>query len=332
MTRHLTLVSALLVLASCRPAIKPGPLAPNPTLTDLGAQYERLRKRLERRVSTDPILQAPELDLADIVIGARTAFLAEMTTDAIPVYFDHIDLDLGNQVEWRKEGPASVKVLLANVHAGTWSIHVGFPRLQGILHADRPKIVPKGGVLEAAVPVSIVGGEGEALITVRWNAAAVAGLVCGDFVHQIAVNGKARPRAYELYGRWSLESDGANLIMQSEIDSQLLELHVDIPETSWQRVRDLVRTQAEQGGCGMVLDESKAESRLREFLDRGIQVRLPRNLNPSTRLPTQFAPTFDVLDRTLSATVKASRPVLASEAMWVGWTVTVAATSSEQAP
>lgn len=322
--RGLTLmILALLALVSCGGEVEPAE-RPVSDLTALRSRYARLRADLERKVNADPVLAVPELELSDIVIGARTTFLAEAVADAMEVYFDRFDLDLADRVEVHKEGQASVKALFVRIGAGTWNLNICFPRLQGILHAERATIEPRGGVLEIAVPVNLVAGEGEALVTLSWDATMISGLVCGDFERQIEVQGRARPRVYDLTGRLSLESEGFDLVAQSEIDAGVLEINVEILQDSWRRLREVVRSQAAEDRCGMVLDEAKVETRLRGFLADGLRVRLPRNLNPSIRLPTQFAPVLEVFDRELSVTVTGSRPVTNADALWAPGMVAIA--------
>jgi hypothetical protein len=103
-------------------------------------------------------------------------------------------------------------------------------------------------------------------------------------------------------------------------------LDVEPTADSWRTVARLI--DAQEGGCGFVLEKIDALGMLRNLLADGIEVRLPTEKVEPITIPVAIEAGTKVAGSRLDVHVKLGELVIRSDALWLGANVRAGAAAS----
>jgi hypothetical protein len=310
--------------AIARPPLPPPP-GPRPASKEPAA--ERIA-RLQREVAA---LRAEFLDLAakDPLVEKGAASEGHLTASMPPAlfeavvrriadrYLDRVALDLDG-LSVRKGGEIHRDTFLGSIQAGDWTASIEFPRVRGVLRAGVPEVtLPGGNRVLVELPVHLEGGGGTARVHFQWDSRALVNLVCQDFEVTEQVQGRVRPRAYPVSGRFTLSAGPGVLVATPSFDDRF-RIHPELDAASWGVVGRALEHQNTLGKCGIGLHPEEVLAKLKALVDAGFVVKLPKKLFRGVSLPTRLSPTVNVQGRDVEVELTQSRLEAGPDGVWYG--------------
>lgn len=295
-------------------------------LDALRAEVAVLRAASAAAFESDPGLSAPAGSAHDAVVVALSVdMVRDVLGSAAARYLDRVRLHIRPDVVVRAGDEVRVRAGPITAYAGRWDLAVTIQRIDAVLQAGHVDLAAAGpDRLDVTIPVHIRGASGDALIDFTWDAARVAGVICGDFSVRETFSGVVQPRTELLRGHFSLISDGRGLVARPVLRERLSVSPVPTEE-SWSRVREILREQNHIFNCGLALSPDGLEERLRTLLERGFRYDLPSSVLRPIPLPGTIASEVEVGGRIVETEVVLEPPLLTTDWLWLRATVSARA-------
>jgi hypothetical protein len=244
-----------------------------------------------------------------------------------------VEVHLEPDVEVEEGGEIRVKVLVARVKAGDWRVHLTIHRIDGILRAETPAVTVTGtNRLGVTVPVTLEEGRGEATLRFRWDAAGVAGAVCGDFETTQHITGRVLPAGYTIDGAFVLSANERTIVAQPEFPAEKFRLIVDLSPESWDDVRRTLASQDKIFKCGIALNPPDVIQKLRDLGRKGFNVKLPRSIFRTVELPASVSEAVTVENRRVELSVRPNVLRVTPRTFWYSAAVKTAISDAVPAP
>ncbi len=281
------------------------------------ADYLALKARLDQLTSGDPLLKEASASEGEVLVVIRTALLDEILERVTYEYLDRVELDLPVAAQVHHAGEVRISTFLGKMKAGAWTVDVTIPRVKGVLRAGRAGASLAGkNRVTLRVPVSLQKGEGAATVQFAWDAASLATLACRDARLTETLDWRVLPGEYQLNGAFLLGATTDSIVADPAFPPQAFRMHIDLREDSWSRVRAALEKQDSWARCGAALNPEEALGKLRGLLKDGFNVRLPRSLFRSVRLPASIRQSVTFEGRAVDLAVRTLGLDLRPEALW----------------
>ena len=299
-------------------------------LAALRAEVRALGDSAERRFRSDSLAAViPGDSTSSIAVGLDIAALREILSIAAAEYLDEVRLHLRLNAIVRAGDEVRARIGPVNAFAGRWSLIVTVQRVDALLRAGAIDIVAAdSNRLDLTIPVHVSDATGGALIDFKWDAATLASVVCRDFAIRERFAGYIRPRTYQLRGHFEIVTEGGGMVAQPAVRDRI-SVSPQPTEESWERVREILRSQDRIFKCGLALSPEKMESMLRELLTEGFRFSLPESILRPIALPGSVLNEVEVEGRRVRIAVVPAPPRLAGERLWLRAAVSAAAFDDE---
>jgi hypothetical protein len=326
--------AAAVLVAGC--ARKPDPriaAEAEARIAELRAAHEALHDSLEALVAGDSLLLAAAADTGQVIVALREPLVENLVNEVTRRYLDRVEVHLTPDVEVEESGEVRVKVLVARVKAGDWHVHLTIHRIDGVLRAKPPAVTVTGtNRLELALPVTLEDGRGEATLRFRWDAAGVAGAVCGDFETTQRITGRVLPAGYTIDGAFVLSANERTIVAEPEFPAEKFRLVVDLSPESWDEVRRTLASQDKIFKCGIALDPPDVIQKLRALGRKGFNVKLPRSIFRTVELPASVSEAVTVETRRVELSVRPNVLRVTPRTVWYSAAVQTAISDAVPAP
>lgn len=326
--------AAALLVAGC--AKKPDPRVTaeaEARIAELHAAHEALHDSLEALVAGDSLLLAAAADTGQVIVALREPLVENLVNEVTRRYLDRVEVHLTPDVEVEESGEIRVKVLVARVKAGDWHVHLTIHRIDGVLRAKPPEVTVTGtNRLGLALPVTLEDGRGEATLRFRWDAAGVAGAVCGDFETTQRITGRVLPAGYTIDGAFVLSANERTIVAEPEFPAEKFRLVVDLSPESWDEVRRTLASQDKIFKCGIALDPPDVIQKLRALGRKGFNVKLPRSIFRTVELPASVSEAVTVETRRVELSVRPNVLRVTPRTFWYSAAVETAISDAVPAP
>ena len=305
-----------------RPSEEATPLVPATPSSpgDEGADAQvraALRARLQELVKADPFVTEVLADPGQVVVAVDPALLEDLIQEVAARYLDRVELDLDLGVDFHEGREVKVRTFLGKLKAGRWDVDVSIGRVKGVLQARSPRVrLGEGSQVRLAFAVLLREAHGSAGVHFKWDAGSLAGAVCGDFAVRQRFQARVLPDEYAMAGAFRISSAQGVLVGEPLFAASRFRLRVDLSPESWAEVRRALEEQDEVGRCGIALDPDEVLAKLRELLQKGFQVKLPRSLFRTVSLPARFSGEVDVEDRRVQLEVRTGDVRVTPRAFW----------------
>jgi hypothetical protein len=305
-----------LCLASCARDRTPGGES---ELSAAERHLQALRHRLEERIAREShVNEVLKLSAqSDVVVGLRSALVEDLVQEVAKRYLDRVELDLKLDQEVDETREVEVSTPLGRMKAGEWRLRMVIHRVRGALRTRTPKVRPaEGNRLALRIPVVLEGGQGDATAHFEWDAAGVAGVVCGDFEVTRRVRGRFLSDEYALNGQFELVAGPQTVLVQPVFPRTRFNLRVDLAEASWADVRLALEEQDEIGKCGLAIEPDDILQKLKARLAEGFDIPLPRSLFRPVDLPAGVRQSVSVEDTQVDLSVRTEELRVTGDAVW----------------
>jgi hypothetical protein len=280
----------------------------------LKAEQATLRARLAEARPRNPF--APEaVGDQDIAVGVRPAFVASLVEEVAHQYLNAVELDLA-ALETKAGGVLRGKALFGEIDLGEWRVVVRIEKLRGRLEAGHPRLHFGRNRVDIAIPVTIEPTTAKVTLDFAWDSAGIVNVVCRDFELAREVEGRVLEQRHVVAGSVDIAEQGRFLSATPLIPEPTVALRIDLTEESWAVVAEALRSQDSLGRCGMALKPDQVLVRLHELANRGIDVRLPKVLFRTVRLPAQFEREVAMGGRTLALSLRGEQLRIDPELIW----------------
>jgi hypothetical protein len=295
--RPLAAAAALaLLLGACRPDADQARAG---RIQALKARQEKLWQALEARLQQDPAVQRTVEAEPEVLVVIQGPLVQSLLRRVAERYLDRVDLDLSLGAKVEAAGDVKAK----GITAGTWSLHLVIDRVRGRLQAKKPAVVLKDSRIALELPVGLDHAKGGAQLRFNWDSKGVANLVCHDFEITRRVEAVLEPTVEVFSGTLSVEAAAEGLrAVPAFRDVPYTVRPVPTPE-SWKVLEDALREQDSFLKCGIALDPDTMLPKLRQRLDQGFAVRLPKKLFRPFLLPASIRTSVEREGRRLELAV-----------------------------
>jgi hypothetical protein len=308
-------VAVALVLLSRRP-----PLPTAARLEALTRQRDQLQEKWREVVIASGERSLAEAPPADLMIGLPTSVTRSIVEQVATGVFGQTILTL-EDLRVGKSGDVKARMLLSRRTIGAYVLEVNIRRVQGLLKAGAPELAFGEDKVDVALPVSLVGGEGNAEVRFRWDSKGVAGVVCGDLDVTRAISGSVVPEDYTLAGSFTIAAEGESIVLTPRFPDLRVRVAVAPSEQAWGVVdaviRDLPRS------CEIALDAVDLKERLAALLARGFDVRIPQKIFKPITLPAGVRKSFRMRGAEIALHVQPTAVRVADDRLWYGADVSV---------
>lgn len=315
---------SIALLSASWGACRPSPEEGRRSLEALQSDVAALREEVDARLASAGVasaLAAPEG--ATILIGTRTSLVQEAVGWTARHYLNDVQLHLQPSVTVREGGDVDVRLGPLKVRAGEWQVAVAIERVEVSLGASNVRLsVADSTRFRIEALVDVHRGHGRAVVDFRWRAAAVPGLICGDFEIQDTYSGVVGPRRYTMQGYFHLEARDGRVYARPEFLQQI-RVSPQPTSDSWTKIREALDRLNSPLECGLALDPGAMEDRIRDLLVTGFSFQLPASILKAVPLPASIAETVEVGGSTVGITAAPVRLALTPEWLWYAWDVQV---------
>jgi hypothetical protein len=293
------------------------PPASEGRLAGLRRERDALRARLDSLAKGDPLLAEVPVSGGEVGVALRSAFVQELMEEVTRHYLDDVTIDLTREIRVSEEGQVKKKTPLGTLTAGEWRVQLTVHRVRGKLRAKPPRVAfGAGNRVQLAVPVVLEGARGWATVRFQWDARSLASIVCRDFELTQDLSGSVVRREYPISGDFVLSADGEALEARPAFGEQRFRIQVDLSRESWADVQRALESQDKLHKCGLALRPEEVLPRLQELGRDGFEIRLPRSIFRTVRLPAGVRRSVAVEQRQVELAVAAGDLRLDPQALW----------------
>lgn len=298
-------------------------LPPPPSAARLEAltrQRDELQGKWREVVIASGERSLAEAPPADLMIGLPTSLTRSILEQVVTGVFGQTILTLEN-LRVGKTGEVKARMLLSRRTIGAYVLEVKIHRVQGLLKAGAPSLAFGEDKVDVALPVSLVGGEGNAEVRFQWDSRGVAGVVCGDLDVKRDISGTVVPEDYTLAGSFTIAAEGESIVLRPRFPDLRVRVAVAASEQAWGVVdaviRDLPKT------CEIALDAVDVKERVAGLLVRGFDVRIPQKIFKPIRLPAGVRKSFRMRGAEIALHVTPTGVRVADDRLWYGADIAV---------
>lgn len=289
-------------------------------LQELKQRHAQLWVELRGRLERDATIQRAREEEGEVLVVIQTALLRSLLQRVADRYLDRVELDLvlGARVQ------AGGEVHAKGINAGRWDLDLVIGRLRGVLAARPPQVrIESDQRFSLSLPVALERARGDARLHFRWDARGLANLVCRDFEIRRRLDAYLEPTVETFAGALLLEATDTGLrAVPTFKDVPYLVRPVPTKE-SWATVEQALREQDSFLRCGIALDPDTMLPKLRERLERGFKVRLPKKLFRPFDLPASIRTTLEHEGHRVELQVRPGELRFGERALWYSSRISV---------
>lgn len=294
---------------------------PSRRLSVLRREHEALQARLERALGSQALLEEAEDIPGDVVVGLRGRYANDVIRAAARAYLDRVTLNLQPNIKVYETGKMEPKTFLGKIDAGRWFLKVTVSHLRGVLRAGTPEIVAAAADrVTVKLPVTMESGRGSGTLEFEWDARSLAGVVCRDFAVRENLEALGVPLTVTLKGAFVIAARPEGLSARPDFGEQPFHLSLDLTPDSWSKVEAALAAQDTFLRCGIVLDPQTVLPKLRDLVQKGFDVKLPRSLFRAVELPGRVQSKVVVQGVPVTVEAASSGLRLTEETWWFGST------------
>ena len=283
------------------------------------AQHERRREEFAALAAADPVVTEALAQGGDVILGIRPALVEDVLREVAVHYLDRVALDLPLEKQVHDTHEVKVGTFLGKMSAGTWTLDVTIHRVRGVLRARPPRVVAgTDNTLAVDVPVVLQEAHGAATVHFAWDSRSLASVVCRDFEATKRLDGEVIAREYPVSGAFQLSAGPERLRLEPRFPPREFRIRVDLTDRSWAEVRAAIEEQDDVTKCGLGLDPDKLVSKIRERLQEGFDVKLPRSLFRPVDFPAAVREVVTIQDRRVDLAVQTHALRITPAAVWYG--------------
>jgi hypothetical protein len=301
--------------AGCREPPGPGEEELRAEWSRLSAERERLQPELSARAQA--ILEEPEHVREDIevVVAVPNRFVKEALSRTLAEALNGVSLRIKN-LEVHVVEDVNVRILVPDVTLGTIALDVLLQDVRGVVRTREPAISIGEGEIRGSVWVDVLEGRGRVHLRLHWTGQALTRLVCGDTTLAREVEGTLAPFAVHLRGGAIPRVEGSEFVLKPVVPPTYFRLVIRPSRESWESVEKAL--DAQSNVCRFALRKIDALGKLRELLERGIQVTVHTEKLRPLRLPVDVSERVLLQDRELEVRASPASLEIRRRYVWFG--------------
>jgi hypothetical protein len=298
-------------------------------LNHLELERNALRERLAELCAKDPGLK--EAPAGSVLIGVPVDVATDLVRQFTAEFLDQVEIDLRG-IKIHKEGEVTAKTFLGTMKPGTYVIDVTLDEGKGRLKPGNATLQFEGNRIHIALPVIVAEGTGRATIRFRFDSKGMAGSICDDLDLTQTVSGSVAPESHVLEGSFRMAVKDGVLEATPDFPDLGLRLKIEPSAETWESIDKLVEERGFK--CRTALKMVNIRGVLKELLDRGFDVKVPKSVIRPIRLPAGLQASVALEGKTYDLFVMLQDLRLVSNVLWYGAdvTATVAGAPAGAAP
>jgi hypothetical protein len=302
------------------------------SIVELRKEQEALEARFREAAPSHDPLGLSKAPAGAIIIGLPGALDEELLTRAVMEVLGKVRIRLTN-LHVHHEDDVTARVLFGEHALGHFVIDLDLPELKGTVRPGKPSFTFAPNRVNVALSVSIVNGTGHGEFHVHWGAKGVSHLVCGNVDAAREIAGTIRPGDYAVGGGFALAADGDDIVATPQFGDVVVKIKIDPSPDSWAFVDEVVAgvAQDRNGLCRVALHKVDVPAKVREVLDQGFDVHLPREIFRPVRLPVAVAQSVEINGKAVSIEAHPTTFLLTPHILWFGESIGAAPTAAAAA-
>jgi len=283
-------------------------------------EVRRLAQELEQRLRQQA--RVHDAGGGGVLVGIPAGVAERLAGEALVGFGSGIRVSL-KDLRFRKADEVRARLLAGRRTIGRFTLSVRVHEVHATLRPGRPGLRVDGERLAVSLPVAVEDGGGNARLRFRWDGRGIAGAVCGDVDVTREITASVPRRGHTLAGALRLAVEEGALVARSEFEDVELLLPIEPSAEAWRVVDELV---ASRGAlCRAALARVDVKQKIRELLQRGVRVTIPRRLLERTlRLPLVVERELALPGRALRIDARPSDLLLGQGRLWYGVRVELA--------
>jgi len=317
------LALALLVPTALVVAWLAGRREPEPSpaeIAALRAARQRLQERFLELTEDMRGLSLREAPAAGLLIGIPTEFSRDLAEQVVAGMFGRVTLRLRN-LKLSKSDDVQARILFGQRTVGQFVVDVSIAEVVSTLRPRQPKVTFTKNRLGVSLRVALVEGRGTALVQLHWDSRGLADVICGDLDVSRELHATVTPADYAIEGSFAVAAEGGTMLLKPRFGEVVVNVRVQPSEESWQAIDALVEQQGAL--CRAALRKVDVKQKLLELLERGFNVKLPRQLFREIRLPLGVRQSLELQGLSLTVNIKPVDVVVTKHRIWYGADVTM---------
>jgi len=224
------------------------------------------------------------------------------------------------------------RTFLGIVKPGGYVVDVTFDEGRGRIKPGAASLKFEGNRIRFALPVAVAEGTARATIRFRFDTTGMAGAICDDLDLAQTVSGRVAPESHSLEGSFLLAVKDGRLEATPEFPDLGLRLKIEPSAEAWESIDKLVEERGFK--CRTALKLVNIRNVLKDILDRGFDVKMPRKVIQPIRLPAGLQKSILLEGKTYDLVVMLQDLRVVADVLWYGADVsaTVAGASPGPAP
>jgi hypothetical protein len=280
-------------------------------LEALRREHQRLAEQVRDRLAADA--EPTGVAEASVVVGVPVPLAERFGRQVSARLLKEMRFTLRG-LEIEKAGDLHARLLVGRSLLGQYVAQIRVEQMQAVLRAGRPDLRMAGQRLALVMPLDVVKGAGTGRIQFRWDSRGAAAAVCGDFEMSGDIAGTVVPAPYTVRAQLSLATEGPALVAVPELDDMALTLRLEPSPESW-RLLDATIGQRSPV-CRAAVATADVPEKVRELVNRGFAVKLPRRLLPPVRFPVAMEKAVTTEGGVLHFQVKPVNLNVSRNAVW----------------
>ncbi|HEY6547491.1 MAG TPA: hypothetical protein VI589_06285 [Vicinamibacteria bacterium] len=311
-----------------REALALGPAPTAAEIEQMRAERSQLRDRFQALLDEHGILDFAKAPEGNILVGVPSGFTQDLVGQMVTGLFSEVRLRLRN-ITAHAEGDVKAKVLFSTQTLGRYSLDVNVKEVRALLKPARPELNFGGDKIGIALRVAVAEGRGEANMHFRWNGQGLAGAVCGDVDVESDVSSEVVPAQYEVKGEFLLSAEGDTVVAKPRFGEVVLKVVLRPMEQAWAMFQSTLEEVKDDknGICGMAIKKLDVRSIVQKIIDKGFQVKLPRELFREISLPAAVEQAVTIQGKTVSLDAHPIGLRVSERMLWYGVALGAAAGS-----
>jgi hypothetical protein len=298
-------------------------------LNHLEMKRNGLREKLAELRAKDPGLK--EAPAGSVLIGVPVEVATDLVRQFTAEFLDQVEIDLRG-IKVHKEGEVTAKTFLGTMKPGAYVVDVTLDEGKGRLKPGKATLKFEGNRIQIALPVTVAEGTGRATIRFKFDSKGMAGAICDDLDLTHTVSGSVAPESHVLEGSFLLAVEDGVLEATPDFPDLGLRLKIEPSAETWASIDKLV---GERGfKCRTALKMVNIRGVLKDLLDRGFDVKVPKKVIRPIRLPAGLQASVLLEGKKYDLFVMLQELRVVSNVLWYGADVSasVAAAPAGAAP
>lgn len=294
-------------------------------LNHLELERNALREKLAELCAKDPGLK--EAPTGSVLIGVPVDVATDLVRQFTAEFLDQVEIDLRG-IKIHKEGEVTAKTFLGTMKPGSYVIDVTLDEGKGRLKPGNATLKFEGNRIHIALPVTVAEGTGRATIRFRFDSKGMAGAICDDLDLTQTVSGSVAPESHTLEGSFLLAVKDGVLEATPDFPDLGLRLKIEPSAETWESIDKLVEERGFK--CRTALKMVNIRGTLKDLLDRGFDVKVPRSVIRPVRLPAGLQASVALEGKTYDLFVMLQDLRVVSNVLWYGADVSASVAGAPQ--